>query len=383
MGEIDDRGVYRLFGVPPGRYLVVVGHYLDGGRSSYPVYFPNTNDHSKANVIEVSAGEEKTEINITVVPPEKTYTASGRLIDAAAGKPVPDVYIECRPLDDDHGKMSMVARSPEFRNTGSDGGFRLVGLRPGKYRLSIAPRSENGIEWYNDDLTIEVADEDVSGIELKAHRGASISGVVTIEGGNDPKLFGTHRDVYVWAYSRHSERLSGMGASSRVGANGGFRLIGLRPGEFQLGASADGNSAKRLAIQRVEVAGQPRRGAIELKEGQSISDARIVMIYGDGVVRGQVKFQKGAPPKNICFFVATNRKGECAECQTEFYAPVSAGGQYTLEGLPPGEYELTLRAQSCGAGDQPRIAPVNQAIRVANGVEARADFVVDLNKKDQ
>jgi len=75
MDETDDRGVYRLFGVPPGRYLVVVIHRLDRGNMSNAggwgsrTFYPNTRDTDKAKVIEVSAGEEKTEINITVVLP--------------------------------------------------------------------------------------------------------------------------------------------------------------------------------------------------------------------------------------------------------------------------------------------------------------------------
>ncbi len=74
-GKTDDRGIYRLFGVPPGRYLVVVIQLLDdgivrgGGSFGYAIFYPNTTDPDKAKVIEVSAGEEKTEINITVVLP--------------------------------------------------------------------------------------------------------------------------------------------------------------------------------------------------------------------------------------------------------------------------------------------------------------------------
>jgi protocatechuate 3,4-dioxygenase beta subunit len=383
MGETDDRGVYRLFGVTPGRYLVTVGQYLDGGRSSYQVFYPDTTDQSKAKVIEVSSGEEKAEINITVVPPDKTYTASGRLIDADNGKPVSGAYIECRPLDNDYRKMNMIPHSLEFRSSGSDGGFRLTRLRPGQYRLSIRTMSEGGLEWYCDDLTIEVADEDVSGIELKAHRGASISGVVTIEGANDQKLLGTFVDAYVSAYLRNRQGLSGEGAGCKIGPNGEFRLTGLRAGEFSLDASTRGLARKRLSTQRVEVAGQILRGHIELKDGQSVTDARIVVVYGDGVVRGQVKFQNGDPPRNVCFYVITHHKGECDGCELEIFSQVSAGGQFTLEGLPPGEYELTLQSHLCGSGEHPGIAPVKQAVRVANGVEARADFVVDLNKKDQ
>jgi protocatechuate 3,4-dioxygenase beta subunit len=386
MGETDDRGVYRIFGVPPGRYLAMVSQHLDGGKSSYRIFHPNTTDQSKAKVIEVSAGAEKTEVNITVVPPEETYAASGRLIDAANGKPVPGAYINCWTLDGDSGRLSMMQNPYEVRTTGRDGEFRLAGLRPGQYRLSILPNGEDGIEWYSDDLTIEVAEEDMSGIELKAHRGASVSGVVTVEGANDPKLFGPGADAYVSIFSPKSEGRSGESANCKIGPNGGFRLNGLRPGEYQLRASNHGNPMKQPAIKRVEVAGQPLSGAIELKEGQSISDARIVMVYGDGVVRGRLKFQNGELPKNVCFYVTTDYKGECADCQTHFHSQVSVGGQYALEGMPPGEYELTLNSHFCGGGFQPGIAPaapLKQVIHVANGVEARADFIVDLSKKDQ
>jgi len=385
IGETDDRGVYRLFGVPPGRYLAQINlpTVSNGTRGYYLVFYPNTLDESKAKVIELAAGEEKTDINIATVQPEKTYTASGRLTDAGSGKPVSDVYIECQPTDDNFGKMSMVQNSVEFRSTGSDGRFRIVGLSPGQYRLSIRPVSEQGIEWYCDDLTIDVADEDVGGIELRAHRGASISGVVTVEGMNDPQLLRSLASVYARSDSQIPDRLSGAAASSNIDQNGGFRLSGLRPGEFQLGVSVNGNSKKGLSMQRLEVAGQSVRGDIELKEGQIISDARIVMVYGDGVVRGQLKFQNGEAPKNVCFIVVTGRKGECSSCEDGFFARVTAGGQYTLEGLPPGEYELTLYANACGAGEESRIPPAKQTIRVSNGVEARADFVVDLNKKDQ
>ena len=383
--DTDDRGVYRLFGVPPGRYLLRVrmftGSRMDN--TAYSVFYPDTNDESKAQVIELSSGEEKTEINITTVPPAKTYAASGRLIEAATGKPVQGMYILCNPLDGSQEKMEMVPSDPEVRKTKSDGGFRISGLRPGQYRVAIGPANDQEMEWYCDDLTIDVTDQDSEGIELKAYRGLSISGAVTVEGETDSRIARTSDGSSVWASARNSEGLSGRSASARIDANGKFRLSGLRAGEFALGAWVNGSPTKRLSIKRVEVAGQPVRDFVELKEGQSISDARIVMVYGDGLVRGQVKFQNGEPPKGACFVVQTNSNGECSQCQSYFQAQASLGGQYTLEGLPPGEYELTLVGQSCDVGVQFQIPPVKQTIRVANGVETRADFVVDLNKKDQ
>jgi hypothetical protein len=384
VGETDDRGVYRIFGVPAGRYLVKARVSAGSHRDSlnYSVFYPNTRDRSKAKVIELSAGEEKADVNVTIVQSERTYTVSGRLIDAASGRPVPYVVIWHQPLD---GNMStdIFPNYIDNRITDEGGNFSIAGLLSGRYRLYISTMNDRDTEWYSDDLTVEVAGADLSGIELKAHSGASISGVVAVEGENDRRMITSPAGLTVTAYSTDSDNLSGRSVSSRVDASGKFRLPGLRAGKFGLSVMLSGNPGRSLSMRRVEVAGQPVRDAIELREGQSISDARIVMVYGDGIVRGQVKFQNGEPPEQACFFVNTRRNGECLNCYRDFQARVSVGGQYTIEGLPPGEYELTLLAYSCGAVGPPPIAPLKQAILVTKGAEARADFVVDINKKDQ
>ena len=383
--ETDDRGVYRLFGVPPGRYLLRVrlltGSHADN--TTYSVFYPDSLDESKAQVIELSSGEEKTGINITAVSPAKTYAASGRLIDAVSGTPIQGVGVWLWPLDGNEEKMEMVPRRHEVMNTKNDGSFRISGLRPGQYRVSIGSGNDQGIDLYCDESTIDVTDEDVGGIELKAHRGGSISGVVIVEGPNDSRITRTNYGSSIWASSRGSDGFSGVQAYSRADANGKFRLSGLRAGEFMLRVRVFVSNSKSPSMQRVEVAGQPVRDTIELKEGQSISDARIVMIYGDGVARGQVKFQTGEAPKGACFAVSTTHKGECSYCQSDYYAQVSPGGQYTLEGLLPGAYELTLSGQPCSPSDQFQMPLQKQTIRVANGTETRADFVIDLNKKDK
>jgi len=138
-------------------------------------------------------------------------------------------------------------------------------------------------------------------------------------------------------------------------------------------------------MQRLEIDGQPVRGPIRLEEDQQLSGVRIVMTYGSGVVRGQVKFQSGEPPKGFCFEVYTSREQDRFLGNTVFpyRTQVSAGGQYSLEELPPGDYELTLLAKPCGAEKFPEILPVKHRVRVGNGTETFADFVVDLSAKKQ
>jgi len=65
----DDRGAYRIFGLPEGRYLVSVGQEqrpgsvgITSNRVFYPrAYHPGVSDESKAKVIEVSEGSEATD----------------------------------------------------------------------------------------------------------------------------------------------------------------------------------------------------------------------------------------------------------------------------------------------------------------------------------
>ena len=102
-------------------------------------------------------------------------------------------------------------------------------------------------------------------------------------------------------------------------------------------------------------------------------------------MRGQVKFQNGETPKGICFEIYTVREQDQVQGFTVFpyRAPVSAGGQYSLEDLPPGDYELKLHTKPCATGKIPEIQPVKQRVKIGNGTEAIADFIVDLSAKKQ
>src|SRR6185295_17825805 len=95
MFSTDDRGVYRLFGVPPGKYIVGVGvdtnhnARMNAGTTYYQLtYHPDATEEAKATVIEVSAGSEASGVDIVLGRAAKGFSVSGRIIDAASGKPV-------------------------------------------------------------------------------------------------------------------------------------------------------------------------------------------------------------------------------------------------------------------------------------------------------
>jgi len=84
MYRTDDRGVYRIYGLPEGRYLVSVGYALHAqritsGSAFYPrVYYPKATSESEAKVIEVSEGSEATNVDITVSDPIPAYRRARR-----------------------------------------------------------------------------------------------------------------------------------------------------------------------------------------------------------------------------------------------------------------------------------------------------------------
>ena len=74
----NEKGVYRISGVPPGRYIVKVGTaygltaYTRSEKSSvyYPETFhPSADEQSKATIVEVASGRETTDVDITVGSP--------------------------------------------------------------------------------------------------------------------------------------------------------------------------------------------------------------------------------------------------------------------------------------------------------------------------
>src|SRR5262249_54253219 len=72
--ETDDRGVYRIFGLEPGRYMVAAGFDSAGGSTGgvYRLTFhPDAVDEAQARVVQVSSGEEVANVDIKVAAPVK------------------------------------------------------------------------------------------------------------------------------------------------------------------------------------------------------------------------------------------------------------------------------------------------------------------------
>lgn len=384
MFQTDDRGIYRIYGIPPGPYVVSVGEdsrvgmvRLGVGRDGFYVrtFHPNTTDESKATILEVTEGGEATNVDITLNQRLTTYSATGRVIDAETGKAIPNITTGYGSLRERENRMGSIGLGTR---TDAEGNFRFEGLRPGRYAAFISPTERS--EDYSAPVTFEINEGDVSGLTIKVRRGASISGVAVIEGVSDRAVLARLSQLKI-SYWPESEKLAVpvFGQGERINPDGSFRIIGLQPGKLRL-MLGGWPPPKGFTLLRVERDGvEQRAGIVEVPAGAHVTGVRFVLEYGTAILRGQVRVENGTLPEGSHLYVSARRPS--ASEPTLPGAEVDARGRFVMEGLPPGEYQLRLGGNT-GRGGQ-RIPVVVQNVSVTNGVETAVTLVLDLNAKSE
>jgi protocatechuate 3,4-dioxygenase beta subunit len=172
--DTDDRGIYRIFGLEAGRYLVVAD-IGSGGRMGYGylrTFHPDAVEEAQASVVEVKSGEEAANIDIKVAPMGKGYVVTGRLVEVESGDPIPGVTIVYNATGRGGSGSSV---------TNSLGEFRFESVAPNSYRaiaFAIDPRARSGgVAAIIGEIKFDVVDGDVSGLEIRAPRRLRPSGL--------------------------------------------------------------------------------------------------------------------------------------------------------------------------------------------------------------
>jgi len=390
MYQTDDRGLYRIYGLPEGRYLVSVG-YVEGLGSAiitsrlefYPrVFYPNATSESEAKVIEVSEGSEATNIDITVTDPKQTQDVHGRVVDADSGQPVAGVEVvvsrvmrEGRYLG---GYIGNGARS------GPNGEFRIFGVLPGKYAIVARPDDRSGGGFISDPVFVDIGEGTVTGVEVRVRQGASISGVAVIEGTNDPKIHAKLSQVSLAAVVRSpSQELASSRGFARVNADGSFRLSGLQSGKAAITIVSD---TRDLAIARIERNGAPAPEGIEVDSGEQVTGVRVVLVYGSLAIRGEFRIVGGALPAGYKFYATARRVDQPA--QNQHGGEIDARGQFVIENLPPGEYEIRVVPFSYPDGQELNpeirrlISSVKERVVLSGGNSPPIVLTLDLSRKE-
>jgi Carboxypeptidase regulatory-like domain len=374
--ETDDRGIYRVYGLRAGRYIVGAG----GKNSSYDekfdlTYHPNTTDAAQARVIEVKDGGEVAGIDIKLMTAGKTYEVLGRLIEAETGKAVPEIRVFCQEVtgpEDNWGSTASSALSD------IQGNFRITGVRPGKYKAMLC-FWDGDDPFYTEGKYFEINSENATGIELTVKRGGTVSGVAVLEGGKDRYHEAKLYQAYVSMSIRpDADRGYQLVASNHTGLSpdGSFRFVGLPPGKLNFTL---GDSKRSLHLIRVERDGVAQPDGIDVSPGEDISGVKLIVAHGDGAIRGEVKVTGGTLPENSNLSI---RAVGIGSTRFDKDAKADGKGRFLIEGLLAGEYRFAINYWP-KPGMSTYYPVANQTVYVTSGAESSVILTLKLNQQDQ
>jgi hypothetical protein len=374
--KTDDQGVYRVYGLPAGRYLVrsdgsQAGRWSASVKRHPLTYHPDATDEKKAAAVEVKEGSEARDINIKL---GLLYEVTGRVFEAETGNPISQVTVRCA------GKMGY---HPENSSVDPQGNFRFSGLSSGKYGLYLnVPYGQRG--YYHKRTTFEVEQSNVSGIEFKVKKMAIISGTVVVD--NDPERSleaELRQSTLATSYTREEnddfiEPFSE--GDGRIGPEGNFSITSVRPGTITLWVN-NSSPKRRFHILRVERDGIDIREGMRVRPGETITGIRVVLAFGVGVVRGQINFVGGKPPEDMRSVLSLKKEEEANYSHVNEYSVVNDRVRFVIEGLVSGKYLVTAWTIPKSA-KEPSFR-TSQRVLVTGATTPQLTLTIDLSKPNR
>ncbi|HKV36438.1 MAG TPA: carboxypeptidase regulatory-like domain-containing protein [Pyrinomonadaceae bacterium] len=368
----DDRGFYRIYGLPAGRYRVAAGRGEDSFSGGLPrpyrrTYHPSVSDPAQATVVEVGEGSELKDVDIMFTRTVSTYTARGRIVDGETGQPLANV---------DYGITRYEERGSSSRSggyvTNSRGEFKLENLAPGKYSIPISNSRENDLRF--EETQFEIVDHDVNDLVIKATKGGSISGVVVFEG-VDQKTREQFGRSWIGVSIEGAPQRS-TGSNAEVREDGSFNIRGIAGGTATFYLFGRGES---IRVDRVERDGVIQPRGLVIKDREHVTGVRVTVQYGNASLRGKIEVENGTLPADGYFYVWAKLLGTDASVRfsgSNMRPQVDARGQFVIEGLTAGTYEI--EAGVYVVSSKLRYAAKNQQVVVTAGSSNTVNITVDL-----
>jgi len=272
---------------------------------------------------------------------------------------------------------TLIADGPS--DTDYDGNFRIEGLIPGRFFVSAQFQGET--EFYCAPVEFEVKDSDVKGLEIKAHRGLTLSGSVLIEGTRKDEIKTKVAQLKLHTTSERHD----IGYDSReaaVNSDGSFTIRGLRPGRVRVDLGYE-DASKYFSMVRIEYPDndgeirtiQPTTvwpwytPSLPLVES-GLKGVRIVLLYKNGKIRGHVSISRGKLDPNTRLQADIRRRADKGSSWGSSME-VDPNGNFSIEGLDPGEYEISIY-------DEMRSFSETKTVIVNKDSETGISFVIDL-----
>jgi protocatechuate 3,4-dioxygenase beta subunit len=391
--QTDDRGQYRVFGLPPGDYFVsasanglgqllgrglqqlaagFVAQAAGGGRGGRgggplaalgisdepeatgyaPTYYPGVVSAPEAGKVPVGPGQEVGGIDFQIqLVPFATVSGivSGAADDAAA--------VVLAPQDAAAGPLARLGGQMVTARVQADGTFSVGNVPPGRY-VAIARTGGRAGDPRIGMQTIVVNGQNLGGVTLTLQSGVTLSGNITVEssGTPAPEDYSTFRidapDVNPLPIGGGPGGRGGgpLGGAARAEKNGSFQIGNLMPGPHYIrvsgggvqGQGQQGQGQAQWSVKAINIAGQDVSDSfVELKPGQNVDNVTVVLTDRTTEISGTVRDARNAGAAGV-YVIAFSTEPAHWRAQARRIQAVRTdqSGAYRIRNLAPGDYFL-------------------------------------------
>ncbi|MBV9209232.1 MAG: carboxypeptidase regulatory-like domain-containing protein [Acidobacteria bacterium] len=395
--QTDDRGMYRIAGLPPGEYIISASEAVDhsdsnmhsedfmfGSASLVVTYYPSASKQSGATAIQVDAGQEQNEINITLAE-RPLRTLSGTVASRRDNTPV-NAQVSLT------SKESMPPVSPftaELINVETDeqGRFTFNEIPDGSYTLTVVPTNTgedvnpaaldgDGDEdmptasptpdaaqqaapkhrYISKKKEVTVSGGDLTDVLILLTDGASVSGTVTVEGGRP-----VPEETIVRLEPLDSETVGVE--QQKVQRDGTFTMSGIESGAFYPHVLVEQDEQyyiKSATMNGADLMSQP----LNIGDDSNLTGIQIVISPDGANLSGHIMTANNAPAGGRQLALIPTDQSRWRAPFSFLFFNSEVDGSYSVSGAP-GEYFVVFLRD----GDQPRA--INEAwirARTANAL---------------
>jgi uncharacterized protein (DUF2141 family) len=362
----DDRGIYRIYGLPPGDFIVGANgraaaaavsrvllttdldvHHARTAAPQVPpppergvafasTYFPGTPLASQAGRLTLRAGEERTGIDfaLQLVP---TATVEGFVYSPEGAIP-PGTQVTLL-ASGDTAFPDVPFDGLRTTRAAPDGSFSFPVVSPGQY--TILARAPSPVSWA---ATQVVVDGDrVSGLSLSLQPGLVVSGIVRFDS-DRLKPPDDLRSVRIALRPIQTQGMIAIApAEVTADANGHFTVTGVTPGLYRLSTSLSGLGRPGGWLLRAAAIG--RQDTLDvpyaIQPGQLTPEATIVFTDRAATLTGTLQTLAGgaAAEYTVVLFPVDQTLWTPQSRRIQAVRP-SADGVFTFQNLVSGDYLL-------------------------------------------
>ena len=372
MSATDDRGLYRVYGLSAGSYVVSTQNanmIVNGSPYAGLVttFYPS-NTREGATEVQVTPGSETGGIDIRFRA-ELGHSISGKVAGAVPG--AADTSMVARGVSVRltlPGTQQTLAQS--FVQTGRDQfGFELKGIANGEYEISAMNFQPDGANAISPTRRITVRNADVGGVELVLASLAAISGKFVIEpaaglkpeeqalcvksrpaGLNEIVLNAQTVTARKSFQTAMGQTAMGLGDTAPA-EDGAFTIPSLEAGQYRLNMNLPGDGWYVKSV-----APPAGKTSLTIASGEKFSGVVVTLTEGAAQIRG--KWSGKATGKQRVHLVPAD--AALANDVLRYYeAAVSSDGTFALTQLAPGKYWLVVKAAQALVDGERLVRPLS------------------------